>query len=648
MDKNLSSGQSLRFSVISKLFALIIFLLLILGGYQYKKIEEQANHRYQSDKQIAISYFSSALKQAIWEFDEPLIDELVQAQSSIDSLLGLTVPGIQPQQKPVYLRNEKGELFRSESGEISRENIDKKVLNLTHNDRDIGTIELYFDDEYYPTQIRNEFAQLLIQISLLALILLVVFYNFVNGYVVKPISRLYNSVENMSEWHDASSDLRKELPNNEIRALAEKYADVYRELNSHKQHLEELVAKRTNSLKETNDKLVEEISIRKESEQAMALAKQVAQDADSAKSRFLSHITHELRTPLNGILGYAQILGDKQLPEKEKEYTSHILRCSLHLLELINNILDYNKLETVSVESNPKPHSLLQLVDEIKTIVYPRCFSKNLSFEIQVPENLPPLVDVDAGKLKQVLVNLLANAIKFTESGFVRLIINNSKAEQYYFSVKDSGPGIQESERKRIFEAYVQSSNIEMTDASTGLGLSISKSLVESLGGELILNSELGAGSEFYFEVKLPLSANQEKRAKGEIVSFEESRNILIVDDNRDNLFILRKVLEKVGFEVASALSANEAFSELEKMKPDMIFMDVHMPEMDGIKAAKIIRSQHPSITIVAFTANIYDESKTNSGMDCFDGFVYKPVNRQAIYRLIAKKLRVNPIYQQP
>ena len=649
MEHNLKSRQSLRFSVISRLFALIIFLLIALGLYQYNVIEGQASQRYDSDQRIAIGYFSTALKQAIWEFDEPLIDELVEAQSNIDSLIGLTVPGLNTNDNPVYIRNEQGILVRILGAKIPTNYTSKTTLNLTYTGREIGTIVLHFDEKFYLRQARKEFTTLLIQISTLALILLFVFYYFINGFVVKPISQLYHSVESMGKWKDTSSDIQKNLPDNEIRLLAAKYADVYRELNKHREHLEVLVEQRTESLQEANENLVDEISIRKKSEHHMAVAKKEAQEADRAKSRFLSHITHELRTPLNGILGYAQILGDQKLPKKEKQYTAHILRCSLHLLELINNILDYNKLETVSSETNPTPNSLAYLMDEIKTIVYPRCESKNLEFELLVSSDLPKLVDVDSGKLKQILVNLLANAIKFTKQGYSRLVIEVASPGEYLFSVMDSGQGIPADEQANIFDAYVQSTQIETTDASTGLGLSISKSLVDSMGGSLQLQSEFGTGSQFFFTLKLTTSMQSESIKEGKIASFKDSEKmtILIVDDNKDNLFILQKVLEKVGFAVVPAISAQIAFEEIEKQIPAMIFMDVHMPEMDGTEATTLIKKRHPTLPVVAFTANIYDELDPDSKMKCFDGFVYKPVNRQAIYQVISETLDVIPIYQK-
>lgn len=623
---------------------------MLLGGYQYNQIGEQAIQRSLSDKLIAESYFTTVLVQAIWEFDEPLIDELVAAQSNINSLVALSVPNLSPENAPLFVRNELNIFARSPDREIPEGDIILNELNIRYGDQDIGTIVLYFDDDFYQKLKRDEIAQLLFQISGLALALLGLFYYFINHYVVTPISNLYQSIEQLSLDRKPILNIQKGLPDNEIKLLANKYADVYYQLSTHKDHLEELVAIRTTGLEEANEKMKIEIDNRIASEKAMGLAKLEAQSANKAKTRFLSHITHELRTPLNGILGYAQILAERDLPDEEQEYTSHILRCSSHLLELINNILDYNKIESSQIELSATPTSIEHLVEEIRTIVYPRCADKELALQIEFTDNLPGTVLVDAGKLKQILINLLANAIKFTDKGFVRLRVKYSGTKDFDFSVEDSGQGIPDEDQKGIFEAYQQSKDTATIDASTGLGLSISRSFVECMGGELLLESQVDKGSRFFFSLSLPnTSLTKPGSGKGNITHLlgSDKLTILIVDDNRDNLFILKKVLQKVGFNVIEALSAKLAFEAIKQQLPDLIFMDVQMPEMDGTEAAKKIKLQHGEIPILAFTANLYDETGASLESDCFDDYIYKPVNRQAIYKMLLQYLSVSPGYEK-
>ncbi len=649
-NNSLKFRHSLRFSVISRLFALIIVLLLLLGGYQFNQIGEQAIQRSQSDKMIAESYFTTVLVQAIWEFDEPLIDELVAAQSNIDSLVALSVPNLSPKSAPLFVRNQMNIFTRSHDNKVPEGDIAHKVLDVRYGQQNIGTITLYFDDDFYQKRKRDDITQLLIQISGLALALLALFYSFINRYVVTPISNLYQSVERLSHDLKPKLSIQDGLPDNEIKLLAQKYADVYYQLSTHKDHLEDLVAIRTTGLEEANQKMKIEIDSRIASEQAMELAKLDAQKANQAKTRFLSHITHELRTPLNGILGYAQILAERDLPEEEQEYTSHILRCSSHLLELINNILDYNKIESSKLELSVIPTSIEQMVEEIRTIVYPRCADKGLALHIELADNLPGTVLVDASKLKQVLINLLANGIKFTDAGYVRLRIEYSSTKDYVFSVEDSGQGIPKEDRAGIFEAYQQSKSNATVDASTGLGLSISRSFVECMGGSLSLESQVNKGSHFFFSLRLPNSSVEKTvSGKGNITRLRGSDKltILIVDDNRDNLFILKKVLQKVGFNIVEALSAKWAFEAIKRQVPDLIFMDVQMPEMDGTQAAKIIKHQHNGLPILAFTANLYDEMGTSLEFECFDDYIYKPVNRQTIYKMLVRYLSVSPEYEK-
>ncbi len=640
--------HSLRFSVISRLFALIIMSLTALGGYQFNQIGEQAIQDSQSDKVIASSYFSTVLVQAIWEFDEPLIDELVAAQSNINSLIALSVPSLSPDNAPLFLRNEDNVFTRTSDSIIPQGKIVLKTLNIQYGEQNIGSIILYFDDDFYQKTKQNDITQLLVQLLGVALILLAVFYYFINRYVVTPISNLYQSVESLSHNNNLKIDIQENLPNNEIKLLAQKYSDAYYQLSTYKDHLEELVATRTTGLENANEKMKVEINSRIASEEAMELAKIEAQTANRAKTRFLSHITHELRTPLNGILGYAQILADHELPEAEKEFTSHILRCSSHLLELINNILDSNKIESSQLEVNLTPTSIASLLEQIKTIVYPRCASKGLALEFELSKEIPESVLVDSAKLKQVLINLLANAIKFTDKGFVRLSVVKTNDGEYVFSVADSGQGIPEKDQASVFEPYIQSLDTGTTDASTGLGLSISKSFIQSLGSELKLESQFGKGSRFFFAIKLEDAAIETALdVSKKIIGLQgcENKLILIVDDNKDNLFILKKILKGVGFRVVEALSAKLAFEAIETETPNLIFMDVQMPEMDGTEASEIIKRSHHDLTIIAFTANTYDENGASLESESFDDYIYKPVNRQVIYQMLMKYLSVSAVH---
>jgi len=636
--------HSLRFSVFSWLSVLILLLLAVLGGYQYHQIGEQAVKNLQSDKLIATNYFSTVLVQPIWEFDESLVDELVAAQSNINSLTALSISSLSPDNIPLFMRDNENIFTRMPNVKLPEGDFVSKRVNITYGGENIGVITLYFDEYFYEKIRRQNFFILLVQLIGLALSLLALFYYFINRYVVNPISDLYQSVEELSDGKSLKLNVQKNLPDNEIKRLAQKYSDVFEQLNIHKEHLEELVASRTTGLKEANAKMTVEISHRIASEDAMELAKTQAQTANQSKTVFLSHITHELRTPLNGILGYAQILAEKDLPEDEQEYTSHILRCSTHLLELINNILDYNKIESSMLELNTFPTSIKSLLDEIKTIVYPRCSSKSLQFEIEIPENIPEYVRVDSGKLKQILINLLANAIKFTVEGFVRVSVKYSRNNDYLFSVTDSGQGIPKEDQDKIFEPYQQSNSTGSKDASTGLGLSISKSFIEAMGGQLELESQVAKGSCFYFKLNLATeNIGTPVGRKGKIKQLVGSNQltILIVDDIPDNLFILNKVLQNVGFNVVQALSAKLAYKAIEEKKPDLIFMDIQMPEIDGTEAAFEIKKQYPDIDIIALTANVYSEKKINLDGDSFDDYVYKPIDRKVIYQLLLERLDV-------
>ncbi len=644
-NKSLNIYQSLRFRLTSRLFALIIVLLSMLGGYQYYQIGEQAEEYATNDKLVASNYFSTVLVQAIWEFDEILVNELIAARTNIDSLVAVSMPNVFPNKKISFIRDEGGVFVRNDLNKVIGEDLTQKKVNVFYQENIIGELVLYFNDSFYYQKKQDAIVALLLKMFILALVLLALFYYFINAYVVKPISNLYHAVEELYDDKTIMIELEKNLPNNEIKLLAKKYTEVYFELKEHKKQLEDIVEIRTLGIKNVNQKLESEIKSRTVSEKIMELAKLEAQKSDEEKTKLLSHITHELRTPLNGILGYAEMLLERDLPSDALKDVSHINRCGNSLLELINNILDSNKIEYDLIEFLPVATSIAELLEEIKTIVFPRSLKKGLDFEISIAKNLPKVVLADLVKLRQVLLNLIANAIKFTNQGYVKLIVTLNEDNHHQFSIEDSGQGIPKQDQEKIFEAYQQSSSTKTKEASTGLGLSISKSFVECMGGVLSVESSVSSGSRFFFS--LHLMEHSLGRVKKKVTGLHggERKSILIVDDSTDNLYILTRVLQRACFNIEQALSANLAYKSIETKEPDLIFMDVQMPEVDGIEAARVIKEKYPHIIIIAFTANIYDSENKKLKELCFDDYLYKPIDRQLVYKMLSTQLDLSLEY---
>lgn len=398
--------------------------------------------------------------------------------------------------------------------------------------------------------------------------------------------------------------------------------------------------KRTRQIAAANTALKEEISIRKKAEA-------LAEAANASKSDFLARMSHEIRTPLNAMLGYTQLLHrDRSLSPEQRDSVGCIATSGQHLLALINEILDLSKIEAGKMDLNPADFDLASFARSLAATFQPLCAERHVAFRLALKHLENTWVEGDEGKLRQVLINLLGNAVKFTRSGEIELRISAGDSGTWLFEVIDTGLGIPEQEQARIFEPFHQGSNATESDG-TGLGLAIAQKQVALLGGTLLLQSERGIGSRFYFEIPLAAAAPRCALPAGALavarLKPEYHVRALVVDDRKENRDVLERILKRVGCEVAVAAGGSEALAVAPDFKPDVAFVDLLMPELDGVATIKAMVSEptnHRMKIIAHSAAALLEYRAAARSAGCVD-FLAKPLNAEQVYNCLALHLGV-------
>lgn len=645
---------SLRWAMVLGVITGLMIPSIVSSWITLETRQQALEQKLAEDQTRLIGTLEIALRTPLWAFDfettRPLLSSVFSDRRVVSGVVIGTVEG------------GGGEIFASiEHPERRQGRQFKSTRQVVQRGKLVGSVTLEMDSGEMDAEIANGRRGLILTVVGQLLFSLIIILVLLHLRLLVPIRRLIRESDRLARrdltrpfvWRrkDELGKLGDSLENTRcaLQALFEQLEEknlelaqdierrilVEQELQQHRNHLEDLVNSRTGELLE---------------------AKERAEIANKAKSTFLANMSHELRTPLNAILGYAQILKrDQTLNALQATGLNTIQRSGEHLLMLINDVLDISKIEAGRFELLPEQVQLPPFIQVISDIIRVKAEEKSLVFITEIAADLPHIVMADEKRLRQVLLNLLGNAVKFTERGSVTLRVlrgtRTSDACTLCFEVQDTGIGMNQEQFKSIFQAFEQAGDSRQRSGGTGLGLAISQQLVRLMGGEILVESQPGAGSRFWFTITLAVVSSGETVAHtnatdfcSTVIGYEGRRlHVLITDDVPANRSMLMAFLGGLGFEYSVACNGQEMLEQLQRKRPDLVISDVTMPVMDGLEATRKMRAYPESsgIPVIIVSATFLEQDSQAALQAGANAFLPKPIEQGHLLQEMERLLNI-------